>query len=219
MKKLLLYLLLAVQVTAYAQKPLPPFWNDVQAFKKADSISMPEKEQTLFIGSSSFTIWKDVANYFPAQKILNRAFGGSTLSDQIRYVNTVVYPYAPKQIFLYCGENDLAYDSTLQPATVALRLKTLIQLIRKKYPNVPVEYVSIKPSPSRAYMLNKVNTANQLIRKWIKTQPNMHFIDVYTAMMNAAGQPMEDIFGDDRLHMNARGYAIWKQILEPFFLK
>lgn len=219
MKKILLYLVLAVQVTAYAQQQLPPFWNDVQAFKKADSSSMPAKGQTLFIGSSSFTIWKDVASYFPQQKILNRAFGGSTLSDQIRYVNAVVYPYAPKQIFLYCGENDLAYDSSLKPATVALRLKTLIQLIRKKYPNVPVEYVSIKPSPSRAYMLDKVKTANQLIQKWIKTQPNMHFVDVFTAMMNENGTPIETIFGDDRLHMNASGYAIWKQILEPFFLK
>ena len=35
----------------------PPFWNDIQAFKKQDSIAMPVHYKTLFIGSSSFTKW------------------------------------------------------------------------------------------------------------------------------------------------------------------
>ena len=32
-----------------------PYWNDVQAFKKQDSIAPPTHYKTLFIGSSSFS--------------------------------------------------------------------------------------------------------------------------------------------------------------------
>src|SRR5262245_50060214 len=82
---------------------LPPFWNDIQNFKKQDSVSFPPKNAILFIGSSSFTNWKDVQNYFPGYTIINRGFGGSTLLDQIRYFNDIVFLYEPKQIVIYCG--------------------------------------------------------------------------------------------------------------------
>jgi hypothetical protein len=41
-----------------------PFWSDIQAFKKQDSISFPPKDAILLIGSSSFTKWTDVQDYF-----------------------------------------------------------------------------------------------------------------------------------------------------------
>jgi lysophospholipase L1-like esterase len=37
------------------------------------------------------------------------------------------------------------------------------------------------------------------------------YIDVVTPMLAADGTPRADIFIDDRLHMNAKGYAIWRQ--------
>src|SRR5689334_21758852 len=76
----------------------PAFWNDIQAFKKQDSAHFPGTNKILFVGSSSFTNWKDVLDYFPAYPIINRVFGGSTLLDQIRYVKDVVFPYKPKQV-------------------------------------------------------------------------------------------------------------------------
>src|SRR5471030_48169 len=83
-----------------------PFAKDVAAFKERDKENPPEKGQILFIGSSSFTRWTDVGKYFPGHKILNRAFGGSSLSDVINFANDIVPPYEPKQVVIYCGEND-----------------------------------------------------------------------------------------------------------------
>ena len=42
-------------------------------------------------------------------------FGGSTLVDVIRYSYHVILPYHPKQVVIYCGENDLAYAETVTP--------------------------------------------------------------------------------------------------------
>ena len=207
-------------VAANAQNKEPfPFWNEVQKFKTADSISFPASNQILLIGSSSFALWKDVETYFPDRKILNRAFGGSTLVDVIRYRYDVIYPYQPKQIVIYCGENDFASSDTVTVEMVVKRFTTLFNYIRAKYKNVPLAYVSMKPSPSRVSLMPKYMEANKRIQTFLATKPNTKFVDVYKAMLTSTGEPMPDIFKEDMLHMNEKGYAIWKKKLQNVLLK
>ena len=196
-----------------------PFWKEVQVFKQKDSIQFPAANQVLLIGSSSFTLWKDVQEYFPRHKILNRAFGGSTLVDLIRFRYDVIYPYQPKQIVIYCGENDFASSDTVTVEMVIQRFKTLYHLIRAKYAGVPLLYVSMKPSPSRMHLLTKYKEANQQIAAFLKTDKIAAFADVFQPMLKADGTPLDDIFLKDNLHMNAKGYAIWKKVLEKLLIK
>lgn len=215
---LILLLFLKAAEKAVAQCAIP-FAGEIEAFHRADSISFPAGGSILLVGSSSFTLWKDVAAYFPQHKILNRAFGGSTLGDLIRYRYDVLYPYQPKQIVMYCGENDFAVSDTVSVTTVVQRFQTLFQLIRARYPSVPFLYVSMKPSPSRKHLMHRFAEANRLIQEYLKQFPRTAFADVYHAMLTADGLPMPEIFLEDELHMNAKGYAIWKKILEKYLVK
>jgi lysophospholipase L1-like esterase len=196
-----------------------PFWKEVQVFKQKDSVQFPAANQVLFIGSSSFTLWKDVQEYFPQHKILNRAFGGSTLVDLIRFRYEVIYPYQPKQIVIYCGENDFAASDTVTVEIVMQRFKTLYNLVRAKYASVPLLYVSMKPSPSRVHLLSKYKEANKQIETFLKKEKKSAFADVFYPMLKADGTVMDDIFKEDNLHMNAKGYAIWKKVLEKLLMK
>lgn len=201
-------------------KAQPPFYNDIQQFKKLDSVHFPAKHSILFVGSSSFTKWTDVQDYFPGYSIINRGFGGSSLPDVIRYANDIIFPYQPKQIVIYCGENDLAgADTTISGKIVLERFKQLFVLIRKHFPKVPVAYVSMKPSPSRENLWPKMVAGNSLIKNYLSKQKRTAFIDVYYKMFNEDGTVMKDIFIEDNLHMNAKGYAIWQKIIAPFLLK
>lgn len=213
-KWLIALMLLLMQQGVQAQQPA--FWHDIQKFKQADSVAFPAREQILFVGSSSFTLWKDVQQYFPQHPIINRGFGGSTLSDLIRYAPDIILPYSPRQIVIYCGENDLAADDKLMPAEVAERFFTLFKMIRAKYKKVPIAYVAMKPSPSRAHLMAKYNVANVMIKMFLKKKKRTAFIDVYHAMLNENGKPMADIFLDDQLHMNKKGYEIWQQKILPY---
>ena len=215
--KLVLLLLLFVNVLDAQVKA--PFWEDIEAFKRQDSISFPPKNAILFIGGSSFTNWRDVQAYFPSYKIINRGFGKSTLLDQIRYVNDIVFPYKPKQIVIYCGENDLASSDTVSARTVYNRFRQLFNLIRAKFPNVPLLYVSMKPSPSRVLLMPKMREGNKLIMDFLKTKKQTGFIDVYKDMIDDEGKPRQELFLDDNLHMNKTGYAIWKKEIEPYLKK
>lgn len=212
---LLLFLITSVPLHLKAQ----PFAKEIAAFKKQDSASFPPKEAILLIGSSSFTLWKDVQSYFPTHTIVNRAFGGSTLLDVIRYTEDVVYPYQPKQILIYCGENDFAANDSLNPAQVTQRFINLFELIRSKDKKVQITYVSMKPSPSRKHLMPKYMEANRRIKNFLKKKKRTAYVDVYTAMLQKDGTPMTDIFLADNLHMNKKGYAIWQKIIEPYLLK
>ncbi len=196
-----------------------PFYSDIQHFKKQDSLHFPPAHAILFVGSSSFTKWTDVQDYFPGYTIINRGFGGSSLPDVIRYADDIIFPYDPKQIVIYCGENDLAASDTVTANMVFSRFTQLFDLIRNKMPKVPIAFISLKPSPSRANLMGKMTDANTMIKDFLKNKNNAAFIDVYSKMLNADGSPIKDIFIEDNLHMNAKGYAIWKKIITPYLVK
>jgi lysophospholipase L1-like esterase len=214
MKKLkLITLFLLVFAAAQAQQK-DAFYKEIQNFKKQDSTKLPPKNAVLFIGSSTFTNWKDVQTYFPNHTIINRGFGGSSLPDVINYVNDIVYPYYPKQVVIYCGEND--FTAGVTAAVVVNRVKQLFGLIREKYPKVQLTFVSIKPSPSREKYWPLMIDANKKIVEIIAKMKHASYINTYDAMFDAEGEIMTDIFLSDMLHMNAKGYAIWAKIMEPY---
>ncbi|MDH7463547.1 GDSL-type esterase/lipase family protein [Chitinophagaceae bacterium 26-R-25] len=215
MKKIAAFIIALLFYTVSLLAQQKAYWNDIQTFKKQDSINPQPQQAILFIGSSSFTKWHDVQNYFPAYKIINRGFGGSTLPEVTGYVNDIVFPYHPKQVVVYCGDNDLASSDTITTTTVANRFKNLFQILRAQLPNASIVYVSIKPSPSRKKLMPKMQEVNNDIQKFLKTQPNTAFVDVYHKMLKADGSIMDDIFIEDQLHMNAKGYAIWQKEIQP----
>lgn len=213
---LLLFLSFTTVHSLYAQQP---FKKDIAAFKKQDSSSLPPKNAILFVGSSSFTKWSDVQSYFPGFTIINRGFGGSTLPDVIRYVNDIILPYQPKQVVIYCGDNDLASSDTVTAQVVAQRFQQLFSLIRKGLPGATISYVSIKPSPSRERLMPRMQEANALIKSFLKTQKKTSYIDVFHPMLGANQKPRPDIFVEDNLHMNKKGYQIWQKAIKPYLLK
>jgi lysophospholipase L1-like esterase len=212
-----LFLLLTFQNLQAQQHP--PFYDDIQKFKKQDSAGFSPGHAILFVGSSSFTKWTDVQSYFPEYPIINRGFGGSSLPDVIRYANDIIFPYHPKQIVIYCGENDFEAPDSPTVEIVFNRFKQLFQLIRSKLPGENIVYISMKPSPSRAKRMPMQDEANKLIKDFLSTQKNTSFIDVFHKMLDQEGKPLAGIYIEDNLHMNSKGYAIWQKAIEPYLLK
>ncbi len=203
---------------SYCQQK-PRFYDEIQAFKKQDSLHFPKKNSILLVGSSSFRFWTSAQADFPAYPILNRGFGGATLLDMIRYANDIILPYNPKQILIYCGENDLGESDTMSVQTVVNHFKQLYGILRKGLGNnVNISYVSMKPSVLREKIMPKLDAANLKIKAFLAVENNTQFIDVYHAMLTKDGVPMPEIFRDDKLHMKQNGYAIWQKTIEPYLV-
>jgi lysophospholipase L1-like esterase len=209
----------ATPLSAAPVKQPPPFWSEIAEFKHEDSLQRPPSGAILFIGSSSFRKWTNVQSYFPGYTIINRGFGGSTLPDVIRYAGEIIFPYHPKQIVIYCGDNDLANSDSVTATMVFNRFVRLYDLIRSRLKEVDIVYISIKPSPSRVRLMPRMEEANDMIRDFMAKYSHAAFVDVYHSMLTPQGQPIDSFFLADKLHMNEKGYRTWQQILLPYLDK
>jgi lysophospholipase L1-like esterase len=204
--------------TGSAQEEEYPYAGDILRFKEMDIINPPPRNSILFAGSSSFTLWQDVQDYFPGYTVINRGFGGATLLDQIHWAEEVIFPYSPRQIVIYCGENDLAYSDTVTSEMVTERFKAFITYIRSKLPDVKITYISMKPSPSRWHLSERFINANLGIRMFLEFQENVSFINVWDKMLDSDLLPDQTLFLEDMLHMNEKGYRIWQNAIEPHLI-
>ncbi|MFC3657718.1 hypothetical protein FZ025_05100 [Xanthomonas hyacinthi] len=192
-----------------------PAWEaDMQRFAQADAAHPPKPGGVLFVGSSSIRFWQSLASDFPGVDTLNRGFGGSEIRDSTWYADRIVVPYRPRLVVFYAGDNDL--NSGRSPQQLRDDFLAFVARVRRDLPGTRIAYLSIKPSPARAALLPQVAAANALIRKAAAGLKQVDFIDVYTPMLGADGQPRGELFGADHLHMNAAGYALWRDIVRPY---
>lgn len=186
--------------------------SSLDAFAAADRVSAPAQGGVVFVGSSSIRLWKDLEDSFEKHPtVVKRGFGGSQLRDCVELVDQLVLSYKPKLVVVYAGENDLAEGST--PQQVLERFETFVQKVKAALPETRIAFVSIKPSPLRAAMIPAVREANALVQAYSQTEPQLAYIDVFSEMLDANGQPREELFSGDRLHLNADGYHLWQKVI------
>ncbi|MDR6991262.1 SGNH/GDSL hydrolase family protein [Luteimonas sp. 3794] len=195
----------------------PEWATDMARFAAEDAETPPPERPIVFTGSSSVRMWERLAADFPDVPVLNRGFGGSQVRDAIWYADEVALRYRPRQIVLYAGDNDIAEGRSA--AQVLADTQAFVTRIRAAQPGTPIALLGIKPSPSRANLLDVQRDANNALRDWAATQRNIAYIDVFTPMLDAEGVPREDLFIADRLHMNAAGYAMWRKIIGPYLVR
>lgn len=190
-------------------------WNSaMDAFEATDRASPPPQAAVLFIGSSSIEHWKSVAADFPEVKTINRGFGGSELGDSTYFADRIVAPYRPRAIVMYAGDNDL--QDGHRPEQVRDDFAAFVRKARSVDPGVPIAFIAIKPSMARKVLLPKIKQANDMVRNYASTQKEVAFLDVFTPMLGADGQPQPKWFIEDGLHMNRTGYELWIGIIKPW---
>ncbi|PPU62786.1 hypothetical protein XcodCFBP4690_13550 [Xanthomonas codiaei] len=187
--------------------------QDMQRFAASDARQPPPKHGIVFVGSSSIRFWDTLGKDFPGKPVINRGFGGSQVRDSTWYADRIVIPYAPRQVVLYAGDNDL--NSGRTPEQVRDDVVAFVTRIRRDLPDARISYLSIKPSPARAQLLPSVIAANRLIKDALAGFARVDYVDVYTPMLDASGKPRPQLFREDRLHMTADGYALWRKAVAP----
>ena len=195
-----------------ASSPSARWQTSLDAFAAEDRARAPRPGGVLFVGSSSIRLWDGLESAFSSEPtIVKRGFGGSRLSDCAQHLDRLVLPYRPRLIVLYAGDNDLAEGAT--PEQVLASFQAFVDGVRETLPDTRIAYLSIKPSPLRSALLLQARAANALISARVRQGDNLDFIDVFSPMLDADGQPRRELFGTDALHLNAQGYGLWKSVI------
>jgi lysophospholipase L1-like esterase len=188
-------------------------WRDAfAAFDAADKVKPVQPGGVLFVGSSSIRLWDELESQFQTLPgLVKRGFGGSQLSDCAAYLDRLVVAYQPRLVVLYAGDNDLNAGRT--PQQVLQSYQAFVEGVHRALPATRIAYLSIKPSPARAALLPAIREANALIREHAARDTRLDFIDIYQPMLAADGRPRAELFREDRLHLNAQGYALWHEVI------
>ena len=203
----------APQLTTAAADDADRWEEAMQTFEKADSANPPPKGGIVFFGSSSFRRW-DLEKSFPGMGLINRGFGGSQMSDAIRYLDRAVLPLEPRTIFVYEGDNDIGGGKT--PEIVEADYRTFVEKARAALPNVKIVFVAIKPSIRRWELIDVARDANARVKAITETDDLLEYIDVDAPLLDSNGQPRADLFIEDDLHLNEAGYEIWTELIRPY---
>lgn len=208
-------LLWLTSTSAEEGKPSSPRWEKaIQEFEADDKKLPVAKGGNLFIGSSSIRMWRSLAEDFPGIPVINRGFGGSQIVDSTFFASRVIIPYAPKKIFLYAGDNDIAGGKNAE--TVLNDFTSFVKTIHQALPKTKIIFIAIKPSLKRWNMADEMTKANHLVNQFTDSNERLGYVDVWTPMLTSDGKPKPNVFIKDGLHMNRTGYEIWTTAIRPF---
>lgn len=207
--------LLISKVSVFSQNDPQTRWDkSIAQYEHKDSVSKPEPGGILMLGSSSFTIWQDVGDYFPGKNMVNRGFGGSQMSDVLYFKERLILPYRPKQIVIYEGENDIAAGE--KPDSIFAELKQLVNWTRGQLPGIQISIVSMKPSPKRWELKETLLEMNKKLKQFAAENEDIDFINIWEPLIEPDGVPVNENYREDLLHLNANGYKIWKKAMTPY---
>lgn len=210
---MLILLLLFISSSSWSQDPARFQEEIADITTRYDSLYDKSKATIVFTGSSSIRTWEDLQKVYPDYQVVNSGFGGSHASDLLAYADELILRFDPLKVFIYEGDNDLAERKS--PRKIVKDLQSILEKIWMENPRTEVVLIAAKPSLSRWHLRRKFQRFNRKTERMASKHPSLAFADVWSVMLEGK-KINKDLFIEDGLHMNQKGYDIWKQVLDPF---
>jgi lysophospholipase L1-like esterase len=211
-KLLISFLLIFSCFSVFAQDPTR--FNE--KVKQINEENPPQNNQNtiVFTGSSTIRMWKSLQEDFPKHELVNSGFGGSQASDLLYFLNELVLVYNPSKVFIYEGDNDISAGKSSEE--ILDDYKNITTKIHESGPETEIILISPKPSVARWELKDKYLDFNSKLKKFAAGKKNVKYADLWRPMLDKNKEPMKDIFIEDNLHMNQKGYAIWAKIIRKY---
>lgn len=211
--------LLAGNAVFAAEYPDPErFRGAIDAFQAAEAESMPARGAVVATGSSSMRGWHGrIADDLAPLTIIPRGFGGSNMHDVRYFLDELVLRHEPRAVLLYEGDNDVA--AGLAPEQILAEFDAIDAEIAERLPTTRIYILAVKPSIARWQLWPTMAATNDLLKARADNDPRLTFIDIATPMLGGNGKPLAEIFVADMLHMNGKGYDIWRDAVRPVLVE
>jgi lysophospholipase L1-like esterase len=164
-----------------------------------------------FVGDS-ITESGDWDALFPGLCTRNYGISGdTTVGLDNRFVQ--VAAARPGKAFLLIGTNDLNNDLRA-PAEVIANYERLVDRFARELPQTRLYIQAVLPR--EAHNAAGVIEVNEGLRR-IAGARNIVYVDIYTPFV-VEGGVLDPAVTNDQLHLNAAGYARWRDVIAPFVL-
>ncbi len=185
----------------------------VKAFKVQNQFV--KKGGVVFVGDS-ITQDYPIHDFFPSLHAYNRGIGGDTTMGLVKRLDESIFDLEPKMIVLQIGTNDFGVLSET-PEDVAQRIQDMIKAVHERLPKTKILLVSVYPineTLGQRQSGNRNNTNINILNQLIKETSGVTYVDVHQELLDADGR-LKVALTYDGLHLNAEGYAVVTDCLNP----
>lgn len=190
------------------------YWEgEIAAFERRDVSNPPPENAVLFVGGRDLRLWSTLTEDMAPLTVIQRGFGGAQISHIDHYRARIILPYDLRAIVVMAGEADLSDVRGRRPEDLLDDFRTLVLSLRAEGEDAPVYFVSIRPAPAREERWYGQQRANALIADYVRTEKDMHYIDVSTAMLDEQGNIRDELYRWDGLTLDEEGYGIVAPII------
>jgi hypothetical protein len=211
----LIILVSCIPLSKYRELPEVKAWeSEIEKFEQLDISKSYPSDAILFAGSSSIRLWSAIGKDMIPYNVIQRGYGGAKLSDFVVYADRIIYPHPCQAIVIFIANDISGNENDKSPLEVSQLFRKTLYIIRRKFSDTPVFWISITPTPSRWAVWPEIKEANGMIKEICESHRNTYFIDTEKYFLNSSGLPRSELFLDDKLHLNVDGYAIWTGIIK-----
>jgi hypothetical protein len=202
-------------LSKYSDLPEVKAWeSDIEKFEQLDVTKSYPSDAILFAGSSSIRLWSTIGKDMTPYNVIQRGYGGAKLSDFAVYADRIIYPHPCKAIVIFIANDISGNENDKSPLEVSQLFRKTLYIIRRKFVDTPVFWISVTPTPSRWAVWPEIKEANGMIKEICESHRNTYFIDTEKYFFNSSGLPRSELFIEDKLHLNTEGYKIWSGIIK-----
>jgi lysophospholipase L1-like esterase len=216
--RMILLFLLLFSLSCTAQKNNIQLENkyekEIVAFEQLDKTEKYDDNALLFVGSSSIRLWSTLKEDIAPYPFIQRGFGGSRTPDVLFYLKRIAYPHQFRAVVVFVANDITGSPNDLTPKEALHNYREFVKIIRAKYPKKPVFIIEITPSQSRWKKWDLIQQTNALLKSYCEKGKNLYFIETAQSYLNEKGEPRNELFRDDHLHLNRDGYRIWGKLIK-----
>jgi lysophospholipase L1-like esterase len=199
----------------YRELPEVRAWeSEIIKFEELDISKSYPSDAILFTGSSSIRLWSTISKDMQPYNVIQRGYGGAKLSDFVVYADRIIYPHPCQAIVMFIANDISGSQDDKSPLEVSQLFRKTLYIIRRKFPDTPVFWISVTPTPSRWHVWPEIKEAGEMIKEICEKHRNTYFLDTEKFFTTATGLPRSELFLEDRLHLNSDGYKIWSGIIK-----
>jgi lysophospholipase L1-like esterase len=152
--------------------------------------------------------WEEM---FPGLSIKNRGINADTTAGVLKRLPDIL-DGKPKAIFLLIGTNDLPWYEYKPDSDILADYKHILQTCREESPETRLYVQSLLPRhPMYSKRIQRLNRQYRSLAELYQCT----FIDLFPHFTGRDGGLKIELT-NDRLHLLAEGYAIWRNLLVPY---
>ncbi len=187
--------------------------EDIRHFEALDASEVYEDDAILFIGSSSIRLWESMADDMRPYSVIQRGYGGARYSDLAIYAERIIEPHDYRALVMFVANDISGEERDQSPEAVGQFVRRILDVAKAHRPDPPVFIIEVTPTESRFIVWPEIRRVNAILREIALTTDNTYFVPTAEYYLDASGNPRPELFVDDKLHLNADGYALWTKLI------